>query len=431
MNTNVLVMVTVSLFLLVLALPAAASDYTLEIFGNANEDNTINMQDVTYTELIILEYRDRTELSDAKHDGKINMQDVTQIELVILGKEKELTLIDMADRIVTINKPVERVACADLFDGITTLVQLGAEDKIVGITEGIKKNGYGQLTNPGPGSWWTPLQLSAPELKDLPTVGTWKIPNLEMMVSLKPDVVFAYGVRGIGTPNTVQDKTGIPTVCLVNLGGSSWAKFDDNLEIYRLVGWIVGKQNEAEELISYTREKLEEITEVTADMPDSDKPRVYMVGWMVYLTRTPLNYGPIDIAGGMNVAKGAGTDLFMVDVSKERIIAWNPDTIVIHRVPTSKSHVWGNSVEEVLADPDLQSINAVKDKKVYYTKGFCAGWDPATGVTETFYLAKLFHPDEFEDLDIEEEGNTILERFYGVDGIYTEVADRCELYRWE
>ena len=61
------------MILLCCALPAAASDYTLEIFGNANEDDTINMQDVTYTELIILEYRDRTELADGKYDGKINM----------------------------------------------------------------------------------------------------------------------------------------------------------------------------------------------------------------------------------------------------------------------------------------------------------------------------------------------------------------------
>ena len=38
------------LLLVCCALPAAASDYTLEVFGNANEDDTINMQDVTYTE---------------------------------------------------------------------------------------------------------------------------------------------------------------------------------------------------------------------------------------------------------------------------------------------------------------------------------------------------------------------------------------------
>ena len=59
------ILVGIVLCLLLLASPVAASDYTLGIFGNANEDDTINMQDVTYTELIILEYRDRTELADA------------------------------------------------------------------------------------------------------------------------------------------------------------------------------------------------------------------------------------------------------------------------------------------------------------------------------------------------------------------------------
>ncbi len=66
------------------------SSYTLPVYGNSNEDDIINMQDVTYTELIILEYRDETELSDATNDGKVNMQDVTQIELMILGKAAEI-----------------------------------------------------------------------------------------------------------------------------------------------------------------------------------------------------------------------------------------------------------------------------------------------------------------------------------------------------
>ena len=117
--------------MLLLALPAAASDFTLEIFGNANEDDTINMQDVTYTELIILEYRDETELTDAKYDGKINMQDVTQIELIILGKELELTIIDAAGNDVTVPMPVERAA-VNTYSAAAFRV-LDAEDRIVGV----------------------------------------------------------------------------------------------------------------------------------------------------------------------------------------------------------------------------------------------------------------------------------------------------------
>ena len=132
--------------LLLFALPAAASDRTLGVFGNANEDDTINMQDVTYTELIILEYRDKTELSDAKYDGKINMQDVTQIELVILGRELELTLLDMADRVVTIAKPVERVVAISrgLID--ISMFVFGVEDKLVGASVWKRSDGYDDYT---------------------------------------------------------------------------------------------------------------------------------------------------------------------------------------------------------------------------------------------------------------------------------------------
>ncbi len=56
------ILAKIALCLLLLASSAAASDFTLGVFGNANEDDVINMQDVTYTELIILEYRDKTEL---------------------------------------------------------------------------------------------------------------------------------------------------------------------------------------------------------------------------------------------------------------------------------------------------------------------------------------------------------------------------------
>jgi len=65
MKINV-ILAGIAMSLLLLALPAAASDYTLGVFGNANEDEVINMQDVTYTELIILEYRDKADGSSRK-----------------------------------------------------------------------------------------------------------------------------------------------------------------------------------------------------------------------------------------------------------------------------------------------------------------------------------------------------------------------------
>ena len=44
-------------------------------------------------------------------------------------------------------------------------------------------------------------------------------------------------------------------------------------------------------------------------------------------------------------------------------------------------------------------------------------------LVNAFYLAKLFHPDKFEDLNVEEEGNEIWGRFLGVEGLFSEYAD--------
>ena len=200
-SDTTLAKIAITVMLLLLALPAAASDYTLGIFGNANEDDTINMQDVTYTELIILEYRDETELADGKHDGKINMQDVTQIELVILGKEKELTILDAADRTVTISKPVERIVSSSRVQDIRTICALGAADRIVGVPDPITGDDA---------HLYTAIDIAYPELTELPVAGNpySGSPNLEVIASLEPDLVLISWADA----DAVQEATGVPTM---------------------------------------------------------------------------------------------------------------------------------------------------------------------------------------------------------------------------
>ncbi|RLI05030.1 hypothetical protein DRO22_03350, partial [Candidatus Bathyarchaeota archaeon] len=65
---------------------ALEDDYVLGIYGNANEDDTIDMRDLTYVKLIFFGKKPETELADAKYDGKINPLDFVQIKLIIVGK---------------------------------------------------------------------------------------------------------------------------------------------------------------------------------------------------------------------------------------------------------------------------------------------------------------------------------------------------------
>lgn len=66
---------------------ASIPSVSAQLFGDANEDTRINMQDVTKVERMILGYDPETTSADANQDDDINMQDVTFIELIILERK--------------------------------------------------------------------------------------------------------------------------------------------------------------------------------------------------------------------------------------------------------------------------------------------------------------------------------------------------------
>jgi len=249
MKINILIGITMGLLLL--ALPAAASDYTLGVFGNANEDDKINMQDVTYTELIILEYRDKTELADAKHDGDINILDMTQIALIILGREKELTLIDSEGEVKTIPLPVSTILtlnsdCTEATRAIQT------NDRIIGIERA------------------TATQTTFfPEISALPSVGRGSGPDLEKILEMDPDILMAYA-PGIYNPGHegLEDKLE-PAVPVVRL---NFYKPETVVEDVIKLGYLLGEVENARNYIEWRDEYVDEIEAVVSGISEDDKP---------------------------------------------------------------------------------------------------------------------------------------------------------------
>ena len=427
MKKKNLVLVGIAICAILLISPVLASASYSNVYGNANEDDVLDMRDVTYIKLVIFGKKPATTFADANYDGKISMLDVGQTKLIILGKEKKLTLVDMADRTVTLRRPIERVVTSYV-DITRIIVAFGECDKVVGVNSyspiclcyhpDYKSGGKAELCT---------ANVCGGKLYELPVVGSCvSIDNLELTVSLKPDVIFAYGAgeKYIGDANTVQEKTGIPVICAKS-GGHKFEEMDESIEI---IGTVLEKEEEAEELISFIEEKVDKVREVTSEIPENEKPKVYFAtrgvtggtGWSK-ITRTIGFYEPLNVAGGINVAKDCGSGTDAVDVSKEQIIKWNPDIIIVAH---SFGSLGGEPVKIVLSDPDLQTVNAIKNERVYYSLyPYCCGTPQDRNMANMMYLARLFHPDKFEDLDVEEEGNEIFKAFLGVDGLYTEYAD--------
>ncbi|MEA1906318.1 MAG: ABC transporter substrate-binding protein [Euryarchaeota archaeon] len=392
--------------MLLLALPVAASDYTLGIFGNANEDETINMQDVTYTELIILEYRDKTELADGKHDGKINMQDVTQIELTILGKEKELTLIDDMDDVVTVAKPISSV----VYVGHNAFVYetwraLGMADKIVGTTDRfIKPGGYRYSEN------------YYPEMLSMRSVGTLAEPDFEEIVDIAPDLLYTdeekYDIK-----DTAANKIpGLPVICM----DIDPAQFTKNT---RITGYVFDRRDEADEYIDWRNGWQDRIEDRTEGLSDGERPLVLMSSYTEGSNEFSVRSGdssfhPMIVgAGGKNIGK----DLTgYVKVDAEWIVDRNPEIIVFSAANTYCGYDFDDSSElaalydDFMGRSDFAGVSAVVNKRVYFINyaHLCVGG--ASGTIGEAYMAKWFQPDIFADIDPLDMQQEFLE-FQGID----------------
>ncbi|MHC1574900.1 MAG: ABC transporter substrate-binding protein [Candidatus Methanogasteraceae archaeon] len=395
------------LLLVCCALPAAASDYTLSVFGNANEDETINMQDVTYTELIILEYRDETELSDAKYDDKINMQDVTQIELIILGKEKELTLIDSADRVVTVNKPIERII-TPYSGNIETLRSLKATDIIVGI-----------------GSVSEPVFLD--EFSDVPVIGSMWDPDVEAILNLDPDTVILHS-RSTGTWGVALESA----QDVLETAGVTVLRFNTNqADIYlkevEKLGYILGRREEAYELISFYNGIYDQIDETVAEISEDDRPTVYFESSSPYSLSGAYAY--IEETGGTNVFTEMDAS-----IDAEAVVSRNPDIILKgcwgSRGASGSTLLGGYGLDvddtaalkevrdEIMSRPELENVEAVTNGQVYVMTSRVLCFMPGSGCRhflQRAYQAKWFHPELFEDLDPQAIHQEYLTEFQGLD----------------
>ena len=402
MRTSIIVGITISMMLLCYTLPAAASDNTLSIFGNANEDDTINMQDVTYTELIILEYRDATELADAKYDGEIDILDMTQIALIILGREKELTLIDSADRIVTVNKPVKRIVVLTYPDAEAIKI-VKAEERVVGVSSDIKAR-----------------KTFFPELSILPSAGVTSNPDLERIIELNPDIIFTGKLKSMGA--NLEDKLPetIPVTCW------DMGRLEVMTKNIRMLGYILGNTEDAREFCTFYQEYIDEtIGARVSEIPESDRERVYIEHCKDYRAFATGSSGHeiCVAAGGVNIAADLPrfSEKPIAEVDQEWLIEENPDLIV--KVVCCKSglcgygeddpEAMGQERERIMSRLGWGGMTAVAENRTYLIDMDLVG-STANFVGAT-YMAKWLYPDLFEDLDPEAFHQEYLTRFQRLD----------------
>jgi len=393
-------MLIVSMTLTVM--PAAvASDYTLGIFGNANMDDTIDEDDIEYVEGIMEGTNEETELADANRDGQIDEDDIAQIVLIMLGEMKEIIYLDDVGNPVTVTMPIQRiiVLSADCSEVIRCF---GIDDRIIAVD-----------------SYTAEDSNFFPQFADLPSLGSSFHPDCEAIIELNPDIVFAYTSVKEEELEDKLEPAGIPVVRF------SYCKVATRDTQLRTIGYILGENAKAEEIIEFYNGITDPLVEALGDLSDDDKPRVYIECYKEYRARNQRSgtHPMVEMAGGMNIAQdldplGSGTTF---EVDPEWIIEQNPDIII--KVVSGSTVSCGYDVddaeqmrlarEEIINRPGFENIDAIKNDRVYLIAShICDRSCNAIGIA---YLAKWFHPELFGDLDPQAIHQEYLTRFQGLD----------------
>ncbi len=397
-------------------LSASGTSYTLQVYGNANMDETIDDLDIEHLQGIIEGTIDETKFADANNDGTIDEEDITQIELIINGNEEFLVVLDDTGSSIRIPTPVTSFVYHGHNSYVyETIRAIGVSDEIIGITD--------RFVTPG-GNRYSITYF--PELlSNVENVGSLQEINYEVINNLKPDVVLT-DAREYYDPTKTPD---IPVVALdVNILNSK--------EAAMRYGYIFGRVSEANEYVSWINDLEDEILKRTETVPESERPLVYCSSYNIDTTTFQVpardNYRSVMVknAGGKYIGdemEGSG----ILNVDAEWVISRNPDVVIFSAGNSIMGYDIDNAIsateaiDEFMNRPEFANVNAVKNEQIFMVSHpyiLCGG---ASGLIGTLYYAKWLYPDLFADMDVQAVHQEFVTRFQHLD---LDVKDSISAY---
>ncbi len=306
--------------------------------------------------------------------------------LLFFASSSGRVIVDTEGREVDIPDRINR-AVIMVGEVAELLYSWGEWDKVVGVNRWIKDN---------------PLLSKLVNFENIEIVGTGGKPNIERIVSLRPDIVITYGGKfGYSTPKRVVKKLegiGIPVI-LVELG-----ELDGVFKLVKIVGEIFHEEDRARETLKYIKGQIEEIKMLASKIP-SDK-RVKVIRTCSSPTRVVGGVGVmndlIKNAGGINPASEIKIRYATVPI--EKIIFWNPDVILI----------WSYSRYDpidLMKDPKWSAIKAVRNRRVYKEPKIISGvWGIRVALMQAWIFDRLY-PGM---INFSKVADRFFRRFYGI-----------------
>ena len=349
---------------------------------------------------------------------------------VISVTAQAVTVTDIAGRTVTVPDDVQRVVLGEgrLFFALSLLEGQKPFDRIVGW--------QGDFRKLDPQTYAT-YQAKFPQIDKIPLIGNTSADSIspEKVLTLNPQLaIFGLSGHGPGKESELVNqlqKAGVPVV-FVDFRTSP---LKNTLPSMELLGKVLNREQQAQDYIRFYQDNITRVTDVTKNIPEQDKPKVFIelrASTADECCRSAGNGNMgdfIDQAGGVNIAKPLLPGP-LGQVNLEKVIASQPDVYLVSGGgkpakagdPQPAGLVLGAqttpeqasaSLKPLLARKGISTLKAVEDGRSfgiwhnYYNSPY--------NVLAVQVFAKAFYPQKFADLNPQQTQKQLYKQFLAVE----------------
>ena len=266
-----------------------------------------------------------------------------------------LEVVDQKNRTIQFDNPVKRVVSIPIPAPSMFITIDGHADKLVGVHQLTKTAMKGRF-----------MGRLFPEVLQLPSDfvggGFNFMPNVERVLSLKPDLVFQWGNYG----DEIFDPL---TNAGLNVAAIKIRNEQDTREWIRIMSTVLGKEDKALKMVNWREETMRAV-KANSSKIEKKKNILYFRLFRNNLQvagKGTYNDFYINLVGGVNPAAG---NKGFYNVTPEQVVAWNPDIVLMNGFEPKLSP------KNYIEHPVFSVTDAAINKTVYSMPLGGYRWDP-------------------------------------------------------
>ena len=253
------------------------------------------------------------------------------------------------------------------------------------------------------------------DFENLPSCGVGgpmaQAAEAEKILSCDPDIVIS-AFEDAQKADALQAQLGVP---VITLSTGPKGVFDDKFYgSMELLGLVFGKTEQADRLVNFVKAETAEIAGRVADIPEAEKPGVYICGLGNWGTTDHLmtaeNYVSFQVAGIRNAVSGLGIEgIGPIEEEKFVELGEKMDIIIMDAAAVK-------NIQPLYAEDStmFDTCKAWQNGEVYLEMAYNAYYtNYEIALINTWFIAKTVYPEAFADVDLTEKTNEVTKMFLG------------------